>query len=75
MNSLRQKKKPCWLTVFSLAPRVGIEPTAKGLTVPCSTAELPRNKAQMSCGSSLAIRDFCDKWRVKLTSRDQKLIH
>ncbi len=28
---------------FVMAPRVGIEPTAKGLTVPCSTAELPRN--------------------------------
>lgn len=26
-----------------VAPRVGIEPTTKGLTVPCSTAELPRN--------------------------------
>ncbi len=31
---------------FVLAPRVGIEPTAKGLTVPCSTAELPRNRWQ-----------------------------
>lgn len=27
-----------------MAPGVGIEPTAKGLTVLCSTAELPRNK-------------------------------
>lgn len=24
-------------------PRVGMKPTTKGLTVPCSTAELPRN--------------------------------
>ena len=29
---------------FVMAPRVGIEPTAKRLTVSCSTAELPRNR-------------------------------
>lgn len=28
-----------------MAPRVGIEPTTKRLTVSCSTAELPRNKS------------------------------
>lgn len=26
-----------------MAPRVGFEPTTNGLTVHCSTAELPRN--------------------------------
>ncbi len=34
---------PCNLACFDVAPRVGIGPTTKGLTVPCSTAELPRN--------------------------------
>ena len=28
---------------FVMAPRGGFEPTTKGLTVPCSTTELPRN--------------------------------
>ncbi len=58
-----------------MAPRVGIEPTAKGLTVPCSTAELPRNLHLLRCGGSLTIRLFCGKGQAFLTSRDQKLIH
>ncbi len=37
------KKPPSKDGDFVMAPGVGIEPTTKGLTVLCSTAELPRN--------------------------------
>jgi hypothetical protein len=37
----RPEDMPLALTVF--APRVGLEPTTKRLTVACSTIELPRN--------------------------------
>lgn len=52
-----------------MAPRVGIEPTAKGLTVPCSTAELPRNVERchlfFTGAGSLTIWDFCGKWELR----------
>ena len=37
-----------------MAPRVGFEPTTNGLTVHCSTAELPRNKFCLDKVSPLA---------------------
>ena len=44
--------------VLVLAPRVGLEPTTKGLTVPCSTAELPRNIPMLEKSSTGILSDI-----------------
>jgi hypothetical protein len=41
--------------LISLAPRAGFEPATIRLTVECSTAELPRNKAKQSFASGQRI--------------------
>ena len=46
-KSLQEKSKSRVCGML-MAPGVGIEPTAKGLTVLCSTAELPRNRAWLT---------------------------
>jgi hypothetical protein len=47
MNIDRDTKNHHIRDGFLLAPGVGFEPTTNGLTVHCSTAELPRNEIQL----------------------------
>src|SRR5579872_1054054 len=55
-----------------MAPRVGIEPTTRRLTVVCSTAELPGNRAGLTKGAdsqvlgSAASRNRAHKWMSAL---------
>ena len=49
------------MQVIELAPRVGIEPTTRRLTVVCSTAELPGNRAGLE-GRGFSGKALC---RVK----------
>ena len=48
-----------------VAPRVGIEPTTIRLTVECSTAELPGNKASAIAGAITKPSNLCKAWRPR----------